>query len=121
MQKFVFENKINHIRITAFFQWREFVYVLAVTTRLQVAKWHHEEVKEKRSSGEFKTILNEGKSTVWRYFCRSEFVYVLAVTTRLQVAKWHHEEVKEKRSSGEFKTILNEGKSTVWRYFCLVV
>ena len=22
-----------------------------------------------RSSGEFKTILNEGKSTVWRYFC----------------------------------------------------
>ena len=24
---------------------------------------------EKRSSGEFKTILNEGKSTVWRYFC----------------------------------------------------
>ena len=23
----------------------------------------------KLSSGEFKTILNEGKSTVWRYFC----------------------------------------------------
>ena len=28
-----------------------------------------EEVKRNLSSGEFKTILNEGKSTVWRYFC----------------------------------------------------
>ena len=28
-----------------------------------------EEVKKKLSSGEFKTIQNEGKSTVWRYFC----------------------------------------------------
>ena len=27
-----------------------------------------EEVKNKLSSGEFKTIQNEGKSTVWRYF-----------------------------------------------------
>ena len=28
-----------------------------------------EEVKQKLSSGEFKTVLNEEKSTVWRYFC----------------------------------------------------
>ena len=28
-----------------------------------------EEVKKKLSSGEFKTIQNEGESTVWRYFC----------------------------------------------------
>ena len=26
-------------------------------------------LKNKLSSGEFKTIQNEGESTVWRYFC----------------------------------------------------
>ena len=37
---------------------------LTVTTRKQIM----EDVKQKLSSGEFKTVVKEGKSTVWNFF-----------------------------------------------------
>src|SRR4029434_173944 len=67
MEKFVFETKINHIEDNSLLLvCADFFYVLAVTTRLQEANWYQGRSKK---YGEFKTIQNEGESTVWRYFC----------------------------------------------------
>src|SRR4029434_760806 len=67
MEKFVFETKINHIEDNSLLLvCGDFFYVLAVTTRLQEANWYQGRSKK---YGEFKTIQNEGESTVWRYSC----------------------------------------------------
>src|SRR4029434_5756535 len=70
MQKFVFEHKVNHIYDNSLLPVTGICLCPSCDNAITGGKLvSGNKLKNKLSSGEFKTIQNEGESTVWRYFC----------------------------------------------------